>query len=343
VAVCALAALLLAVAAPATAQGDPTLRERTFVSTLENDYFGGSDRHYTSALRLTWISADLDVYEDGPRLPRWLDGVLDRAPVINREGYSHNVGLSFGSNMYTPADITVPELIEHDRPYAGWTYVALALHGKDDRRRDSLELTLGVVGPASQADEAQQVWHELVGGDKPRGWNHQLDNELGLAVTWVRSWRLASPHRRRGGVEWDLLPEVGLTVGNVATFAAAGAEVRLGHGLPLDFGTSLIRPAADRAHPINERDIRVSGGGPGYYVFARAEARAVGRNIFLDGSTFEDSHSVDRELLVGDFGLGFAMVFETVKLSYAHVYRTREFDQQEEGQWFGSLSLAVTF
>lgn len=31
------------------------------------------------------------------------------------------------------------------------------------------------------------------------------------------------------------------------------------------------------------------------YVFAGAEGRGVASNIFLDGNTFEDSHTVDRE------------------------------------------------
>jgi len=36
------------------------------------------------------------------------------------------------------------------------------------------------------------------------------------------------------------------------------------------------------------------------YLFAFVDGRAVGRDIFLDGNTFTDSHSVTRKTFVGD-------------------------------------------
>ncbi len=69
----------------------------------------------------------------------------------------------------------------------------------------------------------------------------------------------------------------------------------------------------------------------------------MGRDLFLDGSTFEDSHSVDSRPLVGDLLVGAAVTFGRMKLSYAQVFRTREFDGQRDGHEFGSVSLSITF
>jgi lipid A 3-O-deacylase len=40
-------------------------------------------------------------------------------------------------------------------------------------------------------------------------------------------------------------------------------------------------------------------GGFGWCLFASFEGRAVARNIFLDGNTFTDSHSIDKKTFVG--------------------------------------------
>lgn len=67
------------------------------------------------------------------------------------------------------------------------------------------------------------------------------------------------------------------------------------------------------------------------------------RNIFLDGNTFRDSRSVDKEPLVGDLQFGIAVTWRNVRLSYTHVLRTREFKTQGEADDFGAFSLSVRF
>jgi hypothetical protein len=42
-------------------------------------------------------------------------------------------------------------------------------------------LTVGVVGPASFAEQTQKRIHEIVNADEPRGWNTQLKNEPGVS------------------------------------------------------------------------------------------------------------------------------------------------------------------
>ncbi len=68
----------------------------------------------------------------------------------------------------------------------------------------------------------------------------------------------------------------------------------------------------------------------GYYVYVAAQGRAVGRNIFLDGNTFEDSRSVDKKPLVGDLSAGVAMFWsDDFRLDASATYRSKEFDGQE--------------
>ena len=328
----------------AYADASPSVENRsTFIFYLENDTFAGTDRHYTNAVKLSWISKDLEKYSDERGLPGWARGIVEITPGLDREGFLHNLAFSLGQNIYTPRDIAEEELIEDDRPYAGWTYLAGALHGKDFNLLTTLELSLGVVGPSSLAEESQKIFHEWLNDEEPQGWDNQLKDEPGLMLTWQRFWRVAR-NQVGGDFAYDVIPHAGITLGNVLTYANLGGEIRFGYNLAADFGTSLIRPGGGTSAPVGMGDPRIGSDADfGVTVFAGVDGRAVARNIFLDGNTWRDSHSVDKKYFVADLSSGISVVYKRLKLTYTHVYRTKEFDGQEEGQFFGSVSIAVTF
>ncbi len=129
------------------ARGEEAARHNTFLIYFENDYFGGTDNHYTNAVRVTWLSPDLTEYDQDRRLPRWGLPLIRNLPLVNRPGFQRNVGLSIGQNMYTPEDLSRKDLIKDDRPYAGWSYFSLTFHVKNAVQLDTFEITAGVVGP----------------------------------------------------------------------------------------------------------------------------------------------------------------------------------------------------
>jgi len=307
---------------------------------LENDMFGGTDKNYSNAVKLSWTSGDIDEYGDDGFTPREVP-ILGR--WLSREGYQRNLGFSIGQNIYTPEDTDSKELVEDDRPYAGLLYVAFGLYRKNEIKLDTLELTLGVIGPASLAQDSQRLIHDILGIDSPRGWENQLENEPGFGLSWQRSWRMITVDEPSGW-GWDFIPHVGITAGNISTYANTGFDVRFGYNIPRDFGTSLIRPAGNILAPISETDPRLNTKRDfGIVWFVQAEGRAVAYNVFLDGNTFEDSHRVDKEPFIADFSAGFSLVYKVFKLTYTHVYRTKEFTKQNEGQVFGSIALSMTF
>lgn len=307
----------------------------------ENDIFAGTDQNYSNAVKFSWVSADLDQYDElGNLIPD--DPPLFEA-FLSRKGMQRNLAISLGQNIYTPEDTDTRELIEDDRPYAGVTYVAVALHRKNEIVLDTLELNLGIVGPASLAEDSQRYVHEITGSSIPRGWDNQLQNEFGFALTSQRSYRIASD-----GVEtswgWDLIPHAGLTAGTFAVYANAGAEFRFGYHVPSDFGTALVRPGGNISVPAAPTGTPVNRWHPfSIAVFLTTEGRAVAHNIFLDGNTWKDSHSVDKEPFVADFTAGVSVIYNNFKLTYAHVYRTREFEIQEKGHSFGSVSMSFIY
>ncbi|BBD06783.1 lipid A deacylase LpxR family protein [Desulfovibrio ferrophilus] len=341
--------LLLAIAillSTSVHAGEPTRPGEHWAMSIynENDKFAGTDQHYTNAVKVTVLSKDLREYAHSEVVAEyfpWMIPVIEQAPFVNDPNKTRNIAFSFGNEIYTPIDVKASERIQDDRPYAGWTYASLALHAKNANRLDTFETTLGIVGPSAHSDIIQNEFHKLIDTFPSEGWNNQLRDEPGIMLSWQRRIRHEYP---LGSSQWsaDLIPHLGVTVGNVLTYANMGGQVRLGYNLPQDFGVSPIQTGSTVATPTEANDPRLSGGW-GFNVFAGADGRAVARNIFLDGNTFRQSHRVDKIPFVADLYGGASLFWDRWTLTYTHVYRTREFSEQKDGQVFGSFNLSVTF
>jgi len=325
----------LAAATPGLAVEEPELPWAMNVY-FENDLFTGTDANYTNGVKISVISPDLVGFAESGKLPDWSLPYIYRLPFINNPepGLKRKIELSLGQNMYTPADISRSDLIVDDRPYAGWTYFAAAFHTRSSAWMDTIELQLGVVGPDSMADETQKAVHSLRDLQRPNGWDHQLENEPGLAAVYERKWRLA-PLYSNGALAFDTVTHLGCSLGNVATYANTGFETRFGWNLPDDFGASLIRPAGNTSFSVRQ--------GQGGYFFVGVNGRAVARDIFLDGNTFADSHEIDKKYFVADLAGGASIYFHQFKLTWVQVLRTKEFDGQPDEHGFGSLSLSFFY
>jgi lipid A 3-O-deacylase len=309
----------------------------------ENDtYFAGTDRNYTNGFKLSYLSGDLrNVHTGSAPLPARL---FARAlGALAPEGHDYRVGFSIGQNIYTPEDIQTTAYQPDDRPYAAWLYGGMALHvlhgsafSGRAARLDIFELQLGYVGPSALGEEIQNGVHELRAIREARGWDQQVGDEPGVNFIYERRYRFSTADARAG---WglDAIPHFGVSLGNVFTYANVGAEVRAGWHLPPDFGSNLIRPSGDSSREVGRPRF-------GIYLFAAVDARAVARDITLDGNSFaNDGPDSSKEPLVADFYGGVGTTLGRAELRYAQAYRTREFRGQREGQVFGSLSLTWFF
>lgn len=333
---------LLLLPVPSVAQ-EPYDNTWTFSVHFENDLFADTDENYTSGVKFSWVSPDLTRYRDDNQLPEWIYPYVEALPFINEPGRERNIVISVGQSIFTPQDTERSDLIVEDRPYAGWLYLGLGFHSKTETQLDTIEIQLGVVGELSLAKQTQILVHELRGISTPKGWEHQLETEPGLNLIYERNWRgpLVGGDR---GIGFDIVTHAGAALGNVFTYANLGLEVRGGWNLPQDFGTSTIRPGGDVNDPVAKSDPRRAKDTRfGFHLFAFADGRAVARDIFLDGNTFSDSHSVDKQNFVADIGIGASLIYGRFKLSFAKVFRTREFVGQPSKHRFGSITLSYTF
>ena len=79
-------------------------------------------------------------------------------------------------------------------------------------------------------------------------------------------------------------------------------------------------------------------------MFGAVDGRAVARDIFLDGNTFKDSPSVDKEPFVADLSYGIGLIAGRFQLTFQQVRRTKEFKTQPyTHNDFGSVTFSYAF
>ena len=301
--------------------------------TEENDCFAGTDRHYTQGFRAVYLGSESSA-------ACWLRQFAAYGIRVD----SWRWGFEIGQSLFTPENLTATEPLPNDRPYAGWLYAGPVLQrrGVDSiaglPALENVQLQLGVVGPGALARQTQESAHFIGGFQKAAGWQNQLGNEPGGALKYERTWRFASGALRDWNAE--LLPQAGGSLGNVDTSARFGAMLRAGWRLPDDFGVQNIDSLAiaDGGSWVGATSRRL-----GFYIFARAEGRAVGYNEFLDGNLFRDSPHITKRPFVGELQGGVVFIFARMELSLMLIYRTKEFDGQDCEDTFGSVSLQVDF
>ena len=300
----------------------------TWTANWENDVFGGTDRNYTNGNRLSYVSPEAGM--------GGLHGPIARGLLFADENDRVRWGLAIGQSLYTPRNTEARQPLPDQHPYAAWAYGEYSVYAQD---RDSLRmvgLQVGMVGPSAQGEWVQNNVHEIVNAYEVNGWDNQLEDEPAFALMYERKERalIAGEYI---GLELDVVPHIGLALGTLRTQANAGATLRFGDDLQRDFGPPRIRPAM---------------GGSGYfeatpsfnwYLFVGAEGRAVARNLFLDGNTWKDGPSVDREPFVAELQYGLVLQYDRIQLAWTFVTRSRQFEEQERPQQFGAVSLSVKF
>ena len=328
------AALLTALPGAAWAQEQPESKG-VFSLTVENDSLSsGADRNYTSGIRLGYVS-------EAERVPDWLQGAGGFTRVLS-DSEPDFWGIAVGQSIFTPEDISANPAPPDQHPYAGWLYLQVSVGAEEDRRDgrtprflDTYELEIGMVGPSAQGEEAQRGIHQWLGAPDPQGWDSQLEDEFAFAVSYDRRWRALRVFGDfLGGLEADLTPSAGASLGTLRTEARVGLAARIGQRIDSDYGPPRVRPSLAGVEHFR-------GGPLSWSVFAGVQGRAVGRNLFLDGNTFEDSASVDRNPLVLDMQTGISISAGAVRLAYTYVWRTEEFETQPTRQDFGALALSV--
>ncbi|MGH8027986.1 MAG: lipid A deacylase LpxR family protein [Pseudoxanthomonas sp.] len=310
---------------------------------IDNDLFGGvgQDQGYSNGFLMTSVSPNLVDYVDDPCLPGIVHRLNTYLAWLRPTGYDEqNMTLGIGQILFTPADRQRSGLVLDDRPYAAALLLSTGYNARRGNQLRTSQIRFGMVGPSARGRQVQNGWHRIIGAEPFEGWGHQLQDEFVLQLIHERRRRWPGM-TTRDGWSWDAIGHWGGSLGNFATYANTGMELRLGRFLPDDFGTAPLGPGGENTSPAHAAE-GASNRWDGH-VFVVLDARWVLHDITLDGNTIKSSHSVDKEPWVADLGYGVSVERGHWKFAFARYHRTREFRGQGVIPISGSVTVSRKF
>ncbi|MDQ8184576.1 lipid A deacylase LpxR family protein [Pelagicoccus sp. SDUM812002] len=280
---------------------------------LQNDAVAGTDENYSSGLEVViskWIrsySSYATEYSGDEVYNPPTPGVLG----FNSQHISIFNSVAVGQKIYTPSDLSETRYIPNDRPYAGWSYIRLSHERASTERRNRVAITAGTFGPNSLAGELQRSFHKLISSQEPRGWDHQIENEIAIDLTLERESRI---YTRRVARDYRFT----LSSSQQATLGTANTNLKLGLVASLGKGTSRSKQASTR-------------------YFSRVTASHVGRDRTLNGPLPAGYDSVRKSSIVSEFEFGLERTMKFGRLAVSVTRRSRQFEGQASSQTFGTI------
>ncbi len=303
-----------------------------FSATIDNDTFVGNDNGYTNGLFFAWWDTDAG---DQKAEPGFLANLMMWSlPEDSGNAFDVDIG-TIGQTMITPDDITEdpPILPPDDLPYGGLLYYTDTFVRIHDRYADSVAVTIGVVGEASLAEDAQKFVHDVISSDEPCCWDEQLDDEIVFQISRARTWKTWISDSGN----MDLLTIADLQLGTISSSAGLGFMFRYGRDMNRSYATALLANSRT-TNPVATRN--------GWYLFAGARAAYLANQIFLDGSKSydDDFDEIDYESNVVGVTAGLAYSWKAFSLTFAmndlNVKEESDNDGAEEYSEYGTLTAA---
>ncbi len=260
-------------------------------------------------------------------------------PFTSPQNTNNFISFSYANQMYTPYDLDEDQLIEDDRPYAGYSYIEIGLHQTTQSYLDSLTLTTGIVGSLSGMEGLQNLFHKSIDASNASGWDHQLKDELIIQLNYMHKWRLE--YSKIYGLDTVLVPYAGANIGNASVKASGGALYRIGLNIPKDFGINSMNEGSFSSLPIESKAIVNDPSKWSLFLNLSAGTNLVVKDIFLD-----DWYEIDRNYFNVYGAVGLSARYKKFSIDYQHNYYTKDYEQRglyRVYRGYGSLIFTYNF
>lgn len=338
---------------PAALSSVPAMKAdpNTVSLIVENDSPSGSDKDYTSGIRLGWMSSSTS-YQDAPGWSSTLGSLIggtaaspgwsrlwgmDRTPALRQQW-----GMTLTQLIFTPEDKS-REPIYGQHPYAGYLALGVSSLVKNEDRANSFELQLGATGKPSLAKGSQRTVHKILDEEQWPNWQDQLPSEFAFCFYFKRYYRLRClEYGNMGGLQTDSYFYWHTDLGTVYLRGGVGFNFRFGRNLPETGYDASINGGSLSASPFVKNKTNSSNWG--YYGFTGVTGRVVGHDLFLDGTVFHNSPKyVTKYPFVADASLGAGLRYKNLDIIFAYTLRTKEYSTQCNPQLLGTLQIRYSF
>ena len=132
--------------------------------------------------------------------------------------------------MWTPTEIAYDYPQSNERPYAGLLEFESYTGAFSPSLAQKNWLTLGVIGPASFADEMQTFVHKITGSTSPKGWDYQIENQMTYQLAYEVD-ALLSRQQAFENSQWEISVYNHTMAGNLRSQSSLGLTLRWGDDL----------------------------------------------------------------------------------------------------------------
>lgn len=299
--------------------------ELGFVSTAHAGQLGNfveGFRHAAAEGRTTHtLSVDNDTFVLGGEDGFYSSGLFyTRQHQVREDNQVSVYGWRIGQELYTASNtqLTPEQISPNDRPYAAWLYAgAFKQTIRADGSAGKWGVDLGCLGYCAGGEWAQKTIHRILNQSLPKGWDKQVNNEVGIVL-----------HAEQAFAPWQLGSRAVLTpivrgrFGNIYTDASAAMLLKIG----------------EEEKARGESDV---------HGFFRLEGRAVAYNATLQGGYFSkgDPHTVDPRRLVAEAEIGIVWRLDRFALLFSITRRSNEIRDLPNAfgrQDFGTLQISYS-
>lgn len=286
---------------------DSPYNDGTLRLEIDNDLIWSRDSNFTSGWSIQYHTVRYNDWENAAAPPfcKWI-GL--KFPTLSDNDTIVRLSHGVGQIMITPEDITNPNPLEGDLPYAGTLTYSLNWQSFNRQIARNFQITVGVIGEESYAGSVHEFLHDVWRwGENPNGWHTQRETEPAVNLGYQHVWRLA-----KIGIytnDWAGQIYLGTTglLGNLMTSLDVGFGFRVGWNMQEGF-TSF--PAPPGVGIFQSAHIPKPGSASPHGIELVAGVRGMGLvySVIYDGSLFnDDDRQVERENFVfsGLFGLNY--------------------------------------
>jgi hypothetical protein len=144
------------------------MTQPTFIRLhYDNDFFRATDFYYSQGYSIEAVH------------PALRKNPLTRL-LIKARATQARYGLAFEHYGFTPTNIQSKAILMGDRPFAAGLLLKTFSQSFDTLRRVRVSsmLSTGMMGPVALGGQIQSTLHRLLNGVEPRGWQHQIRNDM---------------------------------------------------------------------------------------------------------------------------------------------------------------------
>ncbi|WP_297440287.1 lipid A deacylase LpxR family protein [Sulfurimonas sp.] len=317
-----------------------TLQADQFSFLFYNDFFAGTDKHFTNGVSASWIDDAVENKEnkDSNKFSRAVYSSVAKIPFIPLNSAKlHSAGISLSQIIITPSDTSIKTPQYDDVPYAGYLALNIYLFEWDKKSFTEFRVEGGVVGEESGAKFMQNNFHEMIGNHKSKGWDTQLTTHYTMNLLF-RYGEISWQKKNINGFDLDWFNHLGFQAGNFVTDLFGSTIIRVGKNYIHNFNVHYpyLKEEASLLKLNHEHH------NLGYSLSLGLSTELLAYSYILDEAK-KQGYQTGKRVLNAAFYAGVDLYYLRSKFTFFYQSHSPYATQQKRGDIFGGFIYAYQF